>query len=99
MKVHSILAAMVLVGAVAVAEAQTHYELAIVDLQGRRTVQGVLPLATFAPRISPDGRRVVFDIAGEPADAGPSSVWIADLTDLDGRETFASDDEIGRAHV
>jgi len=50
------------------------FTLAWVDRQGVRTPVGPLPPGTFAPRLSPDGRRVAFDAGG--------SIWIADLANL-----------------
>jgi eukaryotic-like serine/threonine-protein kinase len=77
---------LVLTAACAVAQQpSSHYELSVVDRQGQRTVQGTLPIETFAPRVSPDGRRVAFDIFRSAGDASDGSIWIADLVDLDGR--------------
>jgi dipeptidyl aminopeptidase/acylaminoacyl peptidase len=45
-----------------------------VDRQGVRTPIGPLPPGSFAPRLSPDGRRVAFDTEG--------SIWIAELSNL-----------------
>src|SRR5439155_18169122 len=41
------------------------YQLVLVDRDGRRSPVGPLPTATFAPRISPDGREVVFDTSSD----------------------------------
>jgi Tol biopolymer transport system component len=49
--------------------------LAIVDRAGTVTPLGTLPGWTSAPRISPDGRRLVYD--------GDGSLWIAELARLD----------------
>ena len=46
-------------------------QLVLVDKEGHRTAIGPLPLATLAPRISPDGRDVVFDTQDD------GHVWIA----------------------
>lgn len=48
--------------------------LALVDRAGTMMTVGTMPLSTFAPRVSPDGRRLVYDAEG--------AIWIADLADL-----------------
>jgi serine/threonine-protein kinase len=48
--------------------------LALVARDGTRTPVGQLPATTFAPRLSPDGRRIVYD--------SDLKVWIADLANL-----------------
>ncbi len=55
----------------------TQLQLALVDRGGHRQDLGAVPIATFAPRISPNGRQVTFDTNdGEP------TVWIADFPSL-----------------
>src|SRR6188474_1603611 len=51
------------------------FQLTWVDRQGTMTRIGALPPGTFAPRLSPDGRRVAFDTFD-------GSVWIADLASI-----------------
>jgi eukaryotic-like serine/threonine-protein kinase len=51
------------------------FQLALLDRMGTATRLGPLPPGTFAPRLSPDGRRVAFDTFD-------GSIWIADLTNL-----------------
>jgi Tol biopolymer transport system component len=51
------------------------FVLTWVDRQGVRTPIGALPPGTFAPRLSPDGRRVAFD-------TGEGTVWVAELTNM-----------------
>jgi hypothetical protein len=48
--------------------------LAAVDRAGTVTPLGALPFWTFAPRLSPDGTRIVYD--------GDGSLWIAELGNL-----------------
>jgi Tol biopolymer transport system component len=68
-------AAIVLATALTVAQrGPVSFQLTWVDRQGVRTPIGPLPPGTFAPRLSPDGRRVAFDAGG--------SIWIADLANL-----------------
>jgi eukaryotic-like serine/threonine-protein kinase len=51
-------------------------ELSLVDLNGARHDVGFLPLSTFAPRLSPDGRQVTYDTQDNLA------VWVADFPGL-----------------
>jgi Tol biopolymer transport system component len=46
----------------------------LVDRDGRQTTVGFLPIDTFAPRISPDGKRVAYDTERD------GKVWIIELT-------------------
>ena len=48
--------------------------LVIVDRTGMVTPLGTLPLSTYAPRVSSDGRRIVYDAEG--------AIWIAELSGL-----------------
>ena len=50
-------------------------ELAWVDRAGATTRLGRLPAGSFAPRLSPDGRRIAFDTFD-------GTVWIADLASI-----------------
>ena len=59
------------------------FQLTWVDRQGGQTPLGRLPPGTFAPRVSPDGRRVAFD-------TGDGTVWIADLANLSAPRRFAT---------
>lgn len=68
-------------------------ELALVDMRGRKQVLGTLPGSVFAPRVSPDGRQVVFELADDAptaAAAGPApmSLWVAPLADLSQRRVL-----------
>ena len=56
------------------AQAPVSFQLVQVDRAGAMKPLGRMPPATFAPRISPDGRQVVFD-----ADA---AIWVARLDNL-----------------
>ena len=58
------------------------FQLAWVDRQGTMTRIGPLPPGTFAPRLSPDGRRVAFDTFD-------GTVWIAELANLAAPRRFA----------
>jgi Tol biopolymer transport system component len=62
----------------------TAYELALVSLDGQREVLGRLPGTVYAPRLSHDGTRVVFD---DQADGG-STLFVAPLDDLAARRAL-----------
>ena len=65
--------------------AATAYEMAIVDLQGQKKVLGTLPDSVFAPRVSPDGRKVAFEmtVPGENAsDPALTRIHVAPLDDI-----------------
>jgi Tol biopolymer transport system component len=66
------------------AQAPAGFELTLVDVDGHRKVIGELPPSVYAPRVSPDGRRVAFETRDA---AGPDGarLWTADLTDIAGR--------------
>lgn len=65
-------------------------ELALVDLRGKRRNLGTLPGSVFAPRVSPDGKQVVFelqDLAAE-GERPPMRLEVADLANLDQRRAL-----------
>lgn len=64
------------------------YELALVDFEGNRNVLTVLPGNVFAPRISPDGSRVVYETVDVSDDGAAARLWVADLDDLDAPRSF-----------
>ena len=55
---------------------QAQLQMVLVDRDGHRTPVGPAPSSTFAPRVSPDGREVVFDTLDD------SQLWIAKLSDV-----------------
>jgi Tol biopolymer transport system component len=61
-------------------------QLALVDLQGNHQNLGGLPISTFAPRISPNGKQLTFDTQ----ENGPE-VWVADFPSLQSRRKLTSD--------
>ncbi len=68
-----VVAALAAAGSITLFRAQTRQlSLVLVDRDGRKTPVGSVPLYTFAPRISPDGKRVAYDIED-------GTVWIAEL--------------------
>jgi serine/threonine-protein kinase len=84
MKRFTLLAAgMVFLGTAHTAEPNSaNFELTLVDLQGQKKVLGTLPGSVVAPRVSPDGTRVAFEMIDDsvPPVTRP---FVADLANLD----------------
>ena len=76
-------------GAVTRAQRLAGFDLAIVDVDGTRKVLGRLPLSVFAPRLSPDGKRVAFETRDRSGTDG-ARLWIAELSDLAARRPVAN---------
>jgi Tol biopolymer transport system component len=72
------------------APAPASYELALVDMQGQKNVLGRLPTSVFAPRVSPDGKRVAFELDDAPvANQSPvTRLYVAPIDQLDKREVL-----------
>jgi eukaryotic-like serine/threonine-protein kinase len=64
------------------AQAPESWQLVLVDRAGATKPLGKLPPTAFAPRVSPDGRQIVFDAQG--------AIWIADLNDIETPRRLAS---------
>lgn len=65
------------------------FQVALVDMQGQKKVLGTLPDSVFAPRVSPDGTRLAFELTepGENAgDAPRTRIQVAPLADISKRE-------------
>jgi Tol biopolymer transport system component len=60
------------------------FDLALVTLDGGKKVLGRLPPSVFAPRLSPDGKRVAFETRDRSGPDG-ARLWIADLLNLSAR--------------
>jgi serine/threonine-protein kinase len=80
-------AVLIVVGTIAVtvgvtAQAPESWQLVLVDRTGASKALGRMPPTTFAPRISPDGRQVVFDAQG--------MIWIASLDNLSAPRRLAA---------
>ncbi len=56
-------------------ESPSGYELALVDLRGKRTILATLPPTVFAPRVSPDGRQVAYELADAAPAAGSTPLY------------------------
>jgi eukaryotic-like serine/threonine-protein kinase len=73
------------------APAPAAFQLALVDLQGQKKVLGTLPNSVFSPRLSPDGTKVVFELADVPIPANAPQVmrlYVAALDQLDKRRVL-----------
>ena len=73
----------------AVGQRPSGFELALVGIDGTRTVLGQLPPSVFAPRLSPDGTRVAFETR-EAATSDGARLWIADVANLEGRRALST---------
>jgi Tol biopolymer transport system component len=81
----SALAACVLLAAgAACAQAPTGFDLTLIDVDGTSKVLGQLPASVYAPRVSPDGKRVAFETR-DPQGTDGARLWTADLTNIDAR--------------
>jgi Tol biopolymer transport system component len=91
-KVLSLVACLVGVAMGHAAEQQGNaVQLVRVDMQGQKTVLGSLPDSVVAPRVSPGGTQVTFELTDPPASAtaAPSAkVYVADLDKLDNRRAL-----------
>lgn len=74
-----------LLGLTASAQPPASLELALVDLDGRVEVLGVVPPSVFAPRVSPDGQSVVFETIDGDAGGTTARLWVAELRATDAR--------------
>ena len=74
-------------GGAARAQAPAGFELALVDIDGTKKVLGQLPPTVYAPRISPDGKRVAFETRDPSGPDGPR-LWTAELSNIAGRKAL-----------
>jgi serine/threonine-protein kinase len=59
------------------------FELTLVDLQGQKKVLGSLPGSAVAPRVSPDGTRVAFELTEDSPPPPVTRPYVAQLEKLD----------------
>lgn len=71
------------------AQRLTGFDLALVDVDGTTSVLGRLPPSVFAPRLSPDAKRIAFETRDRSGPDG-SRLWIADLSNVSARHPVAS---------
>jgi eukaryotic-like serine/threonine-protein kinase len=79
-KILALLACIASIAAGHAAEQHGSFQLVLVDLQGQNKVLGSLPDSVGAPRVSPDGRQVTFEL--------DDKVFVADLNNLDQRRAL-----------
>jgi Tol biopolymer transport system component len=60
-----------------------------VDIDGGRQVLGRLPASVYAPRVSPDGKRVAYETR-DPSGPDGGRLWVADLPDITTRRALPS---------
>jgi Tol biopolymer transport system component len=73
-----------LLGGHARAQMPAGYELALVGLDGTKKILGQLPPTVYAPRISPDGRRIAIETRDLSGPDGPR-LWTAEISNIAGR--------------
>ena len=64
------------------------FDLTLFDLDGTSKVVGRLPQTVYAPRVSPDGKRVAFETRDMTGPDGPR-LWVAELSNLAGRRPLS----------
>ena len=79
---------LLLAGATMVGQATGGYDLTLFDLDGTSKVIGRLPQAVYAPRVSPDGKRIAFETRDMTGPDGPR-LWVAELANLAGRRPLS----------
>ncbi len=74
------------------AEPTANFQLVLVDLQGQKKVLGTLPGSVSAPRVSPDGKRVAFEMLNVPAPGDPqlTQIFVANLDSFDKQRALQS---------
>src|SRR6185503_13038658 len=74
-------------GGSARAQPPAGYELALVNVDGTKSVLGQLPASVYAPRISPDGKRIAFETRDLTGPDGPR-LWTAEISNIAGRKAL-----------
>jgi Tol biopolymer transport system component len=80
----SVCALALLVGISASAQMPAGYDLTLIDVDGVSKILGRLPASVYAPRVSPDGRRIAFETR-DPAGPDGARLWVADFSNLASR--------------
>jgi Tol biopolymer transport system component len=73
----------------AAAPAPASFDITLVDMQGRKTVLGTVP-GVVAPRVSPDGTRIAYEMADPAAATGPQTVqlYVAQLNKFEQKKAL-----------
>jgi Tol biopolymer transport system component len=71
------------------------FDLALVNVDGTKTVLGQLPPSVFAPRLSPDGTRIAFETRDTSTPDG-ARLWVAEVADFTRRTSLAT--AVGRVN-
>ena len=77
----------VLAASLSQAQAPAGFELALVGIDGTKKVLGQLPPTVYAPRISPDAKRVAFETRDLSGADGPR-LWTAEMSNIAGRKAL-----------
>ncbi|HVQ15925.1 MAG TPA: hypothetical protein VMS40_20135 [Vicinamibacterales bacterium] len=67
------------------AQMPSGFELTLVGVDGTKKALGQLPPTVYAPRVSPDGKRVAFETRDPSGPDGPR-LWTAELSNVAGRK-------------
>jgi eukaryotic-like serine/threonine-protein kinase len=82
------LAVAALVGGIAASgQMPAGFELTLVNVDGSKKVLGQVPPSVYAPRVSPDGKRVAFETR-DPSGPDGARLWTAELSDIAGRRSL-----------
>jgi Tol biopolymer transport system component len=82
-------AVLALVATGAGAQRPVGFDLVLVDVDGTKKVLGRLPASVYAPRLSPDAKRIAFETR-DPSGPDGGRLWIAELSDLSSRRPITS---------
>ena len=80
-----------LVGVSAGAQMPAGYDLTLIDVDGASKILGRLPASVYAPRVSPDGKRIAFETR-DPAGPDGARLWVADMSNLASRKPLPKTD-------
>lgn len=72
------------VGALVRAQGLAGFDLTLAGIDGSQKVLARLPGSVYAPRVSPDGRRVAFEMR-DPDRPDSARLWVAELSDISSR--------------
>jgi Tol biopolymer transport system component len=81
---------MLLVVFSAIGQAPAGFELTLFNLDGTSKVMGRLPGTVYAPRISPDGKRIAFETRDQSGGPDGPRLWVAELSNIAGRRPLAN---------